>query len=135
MIEVALDIVLNAAKCSLNKLTPAHPDKVRWACDVIEKAVNSKTSKVTVTPRPHISQCCRQDEDGELVDKSEYSDSDVTLAVIDDDGVYCMECRNKLYSNTHAHKEDMDMDNIADGEGFLPKGTNIDKWLEENEHT
>jgi hypothetical protein len=130
MIEVALDIVLNAAKCSLNKHTPAHPDKVRWACDVIEKAVNSKTSKVTVTPRPHISQCCRQDEDGELVDKSEYSDSDVTLAVVHDDGIYCMECNNKLYSNTH-----VDEPTIADGEGFLPKGTNVEKWLKDNEYT
>lgn len=86
----ALDIVLDAAKSSLNKFTPSHPDKVRDSCDIVEKML-----------RPHISQCCRQDEDGELVDKSEYSDSDITLAVIDDDGVYCMECRNKLYSNTH----------------------------------
>lgn len=123
----ALDIVLNAAKASLDKHTPAHPDKVRWACDIVEK-----------TLRPHIHQCCRQDEDGEFVDESEYSDSDVTLAVIDDDGVFCMECRKKLYGNTHSASQEDEPEEeptIADGEGFLPKGTNVDKWLRLGTHT
>ena len=49
-----------------------------------------------------IKQCCRQDGDQEFVDPSEASDTDVTLAVIDDDGVYCMECSKTLYDNDNA---------------------------------
>ena len=49
-----------------------------------------------------IKQCCRQDGDQEFVDPSEASDTDVTLAVIDDDGVYCMECNKTLYDNDNA---------------------------------
>lgn len=49
--------------------------------------------------RPTIMHCCRQDDDGEFVDESEYSDNDVTLAVIDNEGVYCMECRKELHLN------------------------------------
>jgi hypothetical protein len=45
----------------------------------------------------NIEQCCRQDNDGEFVD--EPSDTDVTLAVVNDEGVYCMECMKTLFEN------------------------------------
>lgn len=53
-------------------------------------------NKPTFTQEPCIRHCCRQDEDGELVDKGEYSDTDVTLAVVSNGEVQCMECGNNL---------------------------------------
>ena len=50
----------------------------------------------TFTKEPCIRHCCRQDENGELVDKSEYSETDVTLAVVSNGEVACMECGNNL---------------------------------------
>ena len=53
-------------------------------------------NKPTFTKEPYIHHCCRQDEDGELVDKGEESDTDVTLAVVSNGEVQCMECGNNL---------------------------------------
>tara|TARA_Y100000310_G_scaffold279831_1_gene299187 strand:- start:85 stop:402 length:318 start_codon:yes stop_codon:yes gene_type:complete len=53
-------------------------------------------NKPTFTKEPCILHCCRTDENGEGVDKSEYSDTDVTLAVVSNGEVQCMECGNNL---------------------------------------
>ena len=53
-------------------------------------------TKPTFTKEPCIRHCCRQDEDGELVDKGEESDTDVTLAVVSNGEVQCMECGSNL---------------------------------------
>ncbi len=52
--------------------------------------------KPTFTQEPCIRHCCRQDENGELVDKDEESETDVTLAVVSNGKVHCMECGNSL---------------------------------------
>jgi len=53
-------------------------------------------TKPTFTKEPCIRHCCRQDENGELVDKGEESETDVTLAVVSNGEVQCMECGNNL---------------------------------------
>lgn len=73
-----------------------HFHDARYCVDVLIKSA-----------RPTIMQCCRQDEDGEFVDESEYSENDVTLAVIDDEGVYCMECRKELHLNPEREEESL----------------------------
>ena len=43
-----------------------------------------------------MKQCCRQDDEGELVDKGEESETDITLAIVSDSDVSCMECGASL---------------------------------------
>ena len=51
--------------------------------------------------KERIKHCCRTDENGEDVDKSEYSETDVTLAVVSNGEVQCMECGSDLLTNNN----------------------------------
>lgn len=79
-----------------------HPDSKIETLDV-----NDIERLIALASRPHpvVEQCCREDNDGELVDPSEYSDTDKTLAVIHDDCVCCMECGKILHDNTVSFQE------------------------------